>query len=364
MDKITLVIPDLKFGGAQRIMISLAQAFSIKGYITTLVVLQGGGPFVSSLPENVSVKVLSSRRLGKLALALNSIFQLAFLWRKSEPDILISSVTGTNIAVLISSFLCRFRGVLWLRHENSGDDLRGVLQRFGVRFLYHRADKVITVSEEALRDLIEVNPGIARCGVAIDNFVEHERIYELAKRPPDHSWLVEKSTPVLVAVGRLELQKDYATLIKALAAAQEKVSVRLIILGEGRLRASLENLVRQLKLDELVSMPGIHSNPYSFMQHADGFVMSSLWEGQPIALIEAMVLGKKIVATNCKSGPSGLLSQGKYGALVPVGDVESLAQEIVSLICDSRIYRLDVAVRSMKYSAEVAVNRHLELLLR
>jgi len=126
----------------------------------------------------------------------------------------------------------------------------------------------------------------------------------------------------------LRPQKDFPTLIQAFAHVRRAYPARLLILGEGEERPALEALVRQLGLEQDVSLPGFAVNPYPYMARASLFVLSSRWEGLPGVLIEALYCGAPLVATDCPSGPREILRDGQYGQLVPVGDVTALAQAI------------------------------------
>lgn len=135
-------------------------------------------------------------------------------------------------------------------------------------------------------------------------------------------------TPFILSVGRLDPQKDYPTLIRAFSLIHDRVQHNLIILGEGNRRRELERLISELQLDDRVFLPGYHENPYAYMQRASLFVMSSVWEGLPNVLIEALAVGCPVVSTNCPSGPNEILENGRYGSLVPVGDADALATSI------------------------------------
>ncbi len=117
----------------------------------------------------------------------------------------------------------------------------------------------------------------------------------------------------MLAAGRLTPQKDFSTLLRALKIVRQNCDVRLVILGEGKQRAHLESLVKELGLESYVSMPGITRNPYAHMARADLFVLSSAWEALPTVLIEALAVGVPVVATDCVSGPREILQDGRCG---------------------------------------------------
>ena len=166
---------------------------------------------------------------------------------------------------------------------------------------------------------------------------------------------------MLLAVGRLTVQKDLSSLLKAFAKVRERQSARLMILGEGPDRAILENQVEKLNLQADVALPGFVDNPYSYMSRAAVYVMSSRWEGLPTVLIEALYCGASIVSTDCPSGPNEILAGGKYGKLVPVGDVTALAKAIETSLTN----KMSSPGRSSwyHYSLEGIMEQYLDLLL-
>jgi glycosyltransferase involved in cell wall biosynthesis len=130
----------------------------------------------------------------------------------------------------------------------------------------------------------------------------------------------------------LTAQKDFATLLQAVARVQQQCAVRLIILGEGEQHEDLQRLVADLGIAEIVDMPGFVPNPCSYMGHATVVALSSRWEALPTVLIEAMACGTRVVSTDCPSGPSEVLAGGKYGRLVPVGDASAMASALLDAV--------------------------------
>jgi glycosyltransferase involved in cell wall biosynthesis len=166
---------------------------------------------------------------------------------------------------------------------------------------------------------------------------------------------------VILAVGRFEPVKDFATLIRAFAVYRENHSARLMILGEGRLRPELEQLVQELGLGRDVCLPGFFSNPYAMMKRAAAVVISSRLESLSVVLIEAMALGVPVISTDCDFGPREILAGGKYGRLTPVGDVASLAEALKQVVGGATPTVPPEALRSFELSA--AVDEYLNVLL-
>src|SRR5262249_18305316 len=127
------------------------------------------------------------------------------------------------------------------------------------------------------------------------------------------------------------------TLLRAFARVRVKREARLMILGtvdpvRAKLQTEIMTLATQLGIADDVVLPGFVTNPFAYMAHAAVFVLSSVWEGLPSVLIEALACGCPVVSTDCPSGPAEILENGKYGPLVPVGDNVALAEAIVSVL--------------------------------
>jgi len=166
-----------------------------------------------------------------------------------------------------------------------------------------------------------------------------------------------------LAIGRLTEQKDFFTLISAFAQLRQHRVLRLIILGDGELRAGLADHMAELGLsDDDVKLPGFVSNPFAWLARCSLFVLSSRWEGLPGALIEAMACGAPVVSTNCLSGPDEILEGGRWGRLVPVGDVAALAQAMADTLDTPPAQRPDVRLRAADFEQERAVDAYLRIL--
>ena len=154
----------------------------------------------------------------------------------------------------------------------------------------------------------------------------------LAREVPDHPWFAPGQPPVILGVGRLTPQKDFPTLVRAFSQVRRLRAARLVILGEGEGRAELEALADELGVKEDLALPGFQNNALSYMAHSAVFVLSSAWEGLPTVLIEALAAGTRVVSTDCPSGPREILQDGRFGALVPVGDASALARAILETL--------------------------------
>jgi len=172
--------------------------------------------------------------------------------------------------------------------------------------------------------------------------------------------------PTIVAVGRLSFQKGFDVLIRAHAQARPRAMHRLLIVGDGEDRSKLEALADELGVADTVAMPGFDLNPYRAMRSADALCLSSRWEGMPTVLVEALLLGCPVIATDCVEGVGAVLEHGAYGALVPSGDTGALADALVQHLADPGTLKAKAVAAAPlvkeRHSYDAAATRYLELM--
>lgn len=358
---VAVFLPSLRGGGAERAMLNLAEGFLEEGVNVDLVLAQKEGPYLHRVPQGVSLIDLHAPRIRYAIGGLKS-----YLGHK-RPMGLISSMDHTNVASLVARRLARVptRIVATLHNTMSikMKDLPGWRRTLIPRILkgaYRRASAVVAVSQGVADDAAKVT-GFPRERIeVIYNPAITPELLTRASEPLEHPWFKSGEPPVLLSVGRLTEQKDYGLLIRAVKRVCESLPVRLIILGEGEERSSLEQLIADLDLQDSVALPGFVSNPYAYMRHAALFVLSSRWEGLSMVLIEAMAVGMPVVSTNCPNGPFEVLKGGELGSLVPVGDLSALTEAILGVL-EGRVHSPD-DLDLGRFQKEQAVKSYLKLL--
>jgi glycosyltransferase involved in cell wall biosynthesis len=230
-----------------------------------------------------------------------------------------------------------------------------------LRWLYSQADAIVAPSNGVADDLSAVT-GLQRNSLrVIYNPVVSRSMLSKAQETPDHSWLKSSQLPVILGIGRLSKQKDFGTLIQAFAQVRRQLKSRLVILGEGELRSELERIACNEGVQEDVSLPGFVRNPYPFFKNAKVFALSSRWEGLPNALIEALACGTPVVSTNCPHGPAEILADGRFGQLVPVGDVTAMAKALLKVLAGTFVPD-DPKGHMSKFDAETNIDAYLQML--
>lgn len=235
------------------------------------------------------------------------------------------------------------------------------IQRASIRRLYPLADRVIVPSEDVAADLVAYTGLPPKQIQVVRSPIVTQRLTALAREPLDHPWLQRGQPPVILGVGELSYRKDFATLIRAFAEVRRRRRCRLVILGRGRRRETLLRLAADLGVADDVDLPGFAANPYAFMANADVFVLSSRWEGMPVALVEALACGTPVVATDCPSGPREVLCGGDVGILVPVGDASAMAEAIGDRL-DSALDRVAFARAVDPYRIDSSAAAYLNAL--
>lgn len=332
MSHIAIYLPSLRGGGAERVMVMLANGFAVRGHRVDLVLARAEGPYLSEVAPNVRIVDLDKGRV------LASLLPLARYLRRERPDAMLSALNHANIIAILARKLARSKARLVVSERNSltglGSGRKGRVFRGLMRRFYPWADGVVAVAQAGVQELVsEIGLDPARV-ISIPNPVDAGHYRQLAAERPDHPWLMPGQPPVILAVGRLEPQKDYPVLLSAFSRLHGRHAVRLVILGEGSQRAAIEQQTAAAGLEDSVLLAGFQGNPFGWMAACAVYVMSSRHEGFPNSLVQAMACGARVVSTDCPTGPAEILEHGKWGRLVPVGDAEALAQALEAALND------------------------------
>lgn len=333
--RIALFLPSLTGGGAERVTVNLARGLVEADHEVDVVAATAAGAFVDRLPAGVRLVDLGVHRTAA------ALMPLARYLRRERPAALLSALNHANVIAVIASRLAGYRGAVWVAEHNElfprdplTPRLRAFLKLLG--WSYARATGVIAVSHGVRRSLERMAGVPAERVEVIYNPVIVPEILDQAREVPDHPFLRERSAPVVLGIGRLTRQKNFPHLLRAVSALRGTRDVRVLILGDGEDRAAITGLAAELGLGDSVHLPGFVANPFSYLAHADAFVLSSDWEGLPTVLIEALAVGTPVVSTDCPSGPREILAGGAHGELVPTGDVDALAGAIDRVLAAER----------------------------
>lgn len=361
--RIAIFMPDLFGAGGQRSMLNLAQGLAESGCAVDLVLARATGSFLTEVPKTVRVEDLKASRV------LTCLPALVRYLRREQPEAMLSVFGYVNIIAIWARRLAGVRTRLFVNEQNTvslearnASRWRGRLTPRLIRRFYPGANGIVVVSQGVRDDLAQLTKiPRERITVIYNPSVVRAEVLEKARAPLEHPWFEPGQPPVLLAVGRLEPQKDYPTLLQAFAQVRRRRPARLLILGEGKERPMLEALRKELGLEQDASLPGFVMNPFAYMARASVFVLSSRWEGLPTVLIEALCCGTRVVSTDCPSGPREILRDGEYGPLVPVGDAGALAKAIETTLAGQTPGPPPESWRP--YDLETVVSQYRNLLL-
>ncbi|WP_445146213.1 glycosyltransferase [Dyella sp. Tek66A03] len=357
-DRILLVLPSLERGGGERVLLQLAGSFLAAGREVHVVALLGGGPLRALVPDAVTLHELIDAGGAPKGptLAWRAFPKLVSLIRMVKPHAVLSTMTGTNLLVVLACLRARIHMRLVLREAASLVNTKSVLKRQAMRWLYRCADGLVAVSAGVAQDLRGLGLSDDRIHV-IRNPVDVEQLRYLAgKGRPLSS---HGDEPYVVSLGRLAEQKDHPTLLHAYAASALRASHRLVIVGGGDWHGRLKHLADELGLADRVLFTGAMDNPYRVLADAELHVLSSRWEGYPNVLLEALALGVPVVSTDCPHGPREILNDGRHGRLVPVADAATLARAM-----DEELKQPSSGVEAVlaAHRPQVVASRYLTLL--
>ena len=363
INTITIILPNLNGGGAERLHVNLANNWVSQGFDVEFILLRKEGVLIPLLAPEIKVKGLNVDRIR------DAIFPLASQLRKSRPQIVLTAMWPLTSVAVLAWIISGCKGKLFLsEHANLSMcsieelDIKPLYLKSIIGFTYRLASGVIAVSRGVKEDLCKIG-----------NLPQ--RFVQVIYNPAAIGVSSVRETPIVKAklwgtgfdyhiltVGRLALQKDHETMIKAFALLPKEINAKLIILGEGPLRADLEALIAQLKLNNRVSLPGFMIDPYPWFRSADLFVLSSRFEGFGNVIVEALECGLPVVSTNCLSGPSEILADGRYGKLVPTQDPITLAAAMVDSLTTSHDH-MELMCRAKDFSVQKISDEYLTYFL-
>ncbi|AYH42277.1 glycosyltransferase [Azoarcus sp. DN11] len=328
---VSMLVGPLGKGGIGKIVVQLTEALIASGVAVDLLLLGRDSPYFTALPKGANIVML--RSLHPIAGAL----ELARYLRRCKPRVILNHrprlIRQLRWARSLAGVSFRLVNVI---HTHLSTQLRlADKPRRQLRAAQSLAagDALVATSREVAADaagLLRLLPEdilIAYPAIAAGD------LQMRAKESPAAPCLAQVPESFIVAIGRLEEEKDFPTLIRAFAQlGAARPSLQLVILGEGRARAALESLVAQLHLQGRVHLAGFAANPYAWLARARLLALSSVAEAFGIVLAEALALGVPVVATDCPSGPREILVDGRYGRLVPPGNPAALAEAILATL--------------------------------
>ena len=365
--RIAFFLHDLRGGGVERISVHMANEMHHMGHIVDLVLVNRRGTqnYFEAIDPGISVFELKQSR------TLTSPIGFRSYIKKQRPDIVISALTHINVSTLLATIRLRDKPYIFVIEHNHqiGRQANGKVEGIGFAvqcafklapFLYGRADTIGAVST-GVGEILSKVVGLPNQRISIlYNPVSTPHPDSLPKAKEVIPWLAGRTDPFIIGVGSLSYEKNFELLIEAFARVRAKRPLRLIIAGEGPKRRDLEKQALKTGFGDDILLPGYVESIYSLIHEASLLASTSRWEGLPTVLIEAMMLGTSVVATDCPSGPAEILLNGSLGCLVPPNDVENLAAAFERTLDKPQASAI-LQRRATDFAPPTAARRYLDL---
>lgn len=349
--KISIIITSLDGGGAERVNISLAKEFAALGFEVEFVLSELKGVLIDEIRDFNIVELNNSSKF-------SLIRSMSNYFNDKKPDYVIVSMWGlTAYAAFAKLFSSHNFKLLLVEHsslisqfKNSSLKIRLWL-RLSTYIAYRVSDCVAGVSTGVAQDMAKVS---------LLNKIPHVLYNPIPINVRGNVSYKKMACKTIVTAGRLIEAKDQVTLIKAFSNLKNR-DIKLLILGEGPLLNELKYNAKKYNVEDRVLFKGFVSNPYDYYKNSDLFVLSSKREGFGNVIVEAMGCGTPVVSTDCEHGPREVLDNGKYGSLVPVGDVEALTKAIDNALKVEH-NKEKLIDRAKDFSPAISARRYLEIL--
>ncbi|GFD71193.1 glycosyl transferase [Tenacibaculum sp. KUL113] len=370
MKRILIIINSIGYGGAERALVNILSQKNLYQDIEVHVLLLDDEPIVRELPKNVNLIIANSKR--SLFLSGLNVYRHV---KNMRPDLCVSFLVRANVCnAIVGKWVRRYPTVICERmhlsshFDNQFSGVKRIIADIVPKMCYRLADTALGVSTGVTQNLVNTYNVEKRRAATIFNPYPIKEIIELGQKLPEFSLPDE----FVVSVGRLTKSKNTKLLINAFLASTEPAP--LVVLGTGELQDELTEHITAKKAHDRVILLGYAKNPYAVVSRAKYYISASTNEGFPNALLEAMVLGKAAIMSDCPSGPAEILAgnytftargveMSEYGVLVPVNNSAMLTKAINRFQNPEVVehYTKQSKLRSFDYSIEKISNDYWTL---
>jgi len=346
--KILFIGTNLYSGGAERVLSEIANGLYLLGHKIFVFTMEENNRIIYPLNKNITL--FENHRRKRLNF-LKAVFSIRNCVKTNNPDVIISFLHVNNILTILG--LLGLKKKLFItEHSHPAYDILHFPWNVLRNILYMKATLLISVSN-GVSDYFSFMSKSKK--FVINNPLPHE-IEKYSKKQFLEKSSVNSDRHYIVAMGRLHNSKGFDILISAFSLiAEENIEWDLIIIGEGSERKALEDLIKDLNLNNRVVLAGSIKNPFHYLRNSEIFVMSSLHEGFGNVIIEAMACGLPVVSFNCPCGPGEIITDNVDGILVETGNKFALAYTLKDLIKDTK-KRRRIASAGIKRSKDFEIS--------
>lgn len=334
MPRIAIFVATSGHSGVDRVIRNLAPAIAGRGIPVDVLRVRDHGPHLDALSSS-QLRVIEL----DAAHAYTALGPLVRYLRRERPEALLTDKDRVNRIAILAHRLARSRARLVVRTGTTVSlnlAARKPVDRWinlwSMRYLYRCADAILMPSRAAAEDFARtVGVPMGRV-TACPSPIATPSLYASSAAEPAPGVAPPGTGPLVVGIGELSKRKDFATALRAFARLDAGRNARLVIMGEGRERTNLEQLAVELDIADRIALPGYVANPYPLLARADVFIHSARFEGSPVAVMEAVALGRPVVCTDCPSGPREILADGEFGRLVAIGDDAAMGAALAEML--------------------------------
>lgn len=361
MKTIVISSGDLTMGGLQKILVEYLKLIDKNKYRIVLLIANDYGKknlFLEEIPKNVEIQfvrpynlVSKIAELSKNRKILNRLLLKRYRYRSKRvfKSIFLEKLSKLGKIDLIIDFdgglksildnLKAEKKIIWIHSSirKHKQDNKSKISRYGEEL--KKYDKIIAICKEMKEEIKELYPSLSHKIEYIYNPLDCNNIIEQGNENIEKMTSYEKElieSDYFLAISRLDaVQKDFKTLIEGYSILKNKgIKEKLYIIGEGNGRVKIEKMIEEKNLGQDVILLGEKKNPYVWMKNSKLFIHSSRYEGLSMVLLEALMMDKFIVSSNCPTGPTEILTNPKVGELFNVGDANQLAEKVLKILYD------------------------------
>lgn len=369
MRPIALFLATFNGGGAERMVVNLANGLTSKYEQVDLLVGSSSGPYLKEVKNSVNLIDLKSSNG-----VTGCFYPLVQYLNEKKPKSILTTQTHSSIVVILAEKIALSNTKVIIREANTPSKY---FEQAGIKHtvlkilsgrIYPLADKFVAVSKGVKEDFKKFYDISDEKIDVLYNPVVDKGLRKLGMEKIKHPWFKNRSKePVIIGMGRITPQKGFEDLIESFSLVRNNVPAKLIICGKKDTNKeyfrSLKSRIKALELENYIQFPGFVDNPFKYLSKASLFVLSSKFEGLPGVLIQALACGCPVVSTDCPSGPREILENGKYGELVTVGDCDAMAEAIIKKLENQSCDREKLIERSLDFSLGNSVNEYEKLFL-
>ena len=331
--RLILFMPSMEGGGVEKNIIIVANYLS--KFVKKIVLITFDNKFNKKFDKKI--KIINSNKTKKKVSKYFKYFVCLGILTK---EIIYNKNTSVfafqaNIYCIILSMILNFDVVVRSNSSPTGWT-KNLIKNFIFKILF-KVPKSIIVNSYQFKKEIDSKFNIK--SKIIYNPLNKNEIQKKGRKKININFFKSNNNLKIISIGRFTDQKDQVTLIRAFKKVNAVINAKLLLVGYGPNKNLIENYVKKFKLSKKIKLIGYQDNPYKFIDKANVLVLTSLYEGLPNVLLEALTLKKFIISSDCPTGPKEILENGKNGFLFKIKDYDQLANKILKYSKNKKLYK-------------------------